>query len=59
VTGFTNTMSSLGGKQLELLREAVPSMSEVGLKTKVIEATPQVEVKPALPGLSDRRYRRF
>ena len=29
-TGFTNTMSSLGGKWLELLREAVPSLSRVG-----------------------------
>jgi hypothetical protein len=29
------------------------------MKAKAIEATPQVEVKPALPGLSDRRYRRF
>jgi len=28
------------------------------MKAKVIEA-PQVEVKPALPGLSDRRYRRM
>jgi hypothetical protein len=28
------------------------------MKGKAIEA-PQVEVKPALPGLSDRRYRRF
>jgi len=28
------------------------------MKAKAIEA-PQVEVKPALPGLSDRRYRRF
>jgi putative ABC transport system substrate-binding protein len=30
VTGFTNTMSSLGGKWLELLREAVPRISRVG-----------------------------
>ena len=30
MTGFTNTMSSLGGKWLELLRDAVPSLSRVG-----------------------------
>jgi putative ABC transport system substrate-binding protein len=30
LTGFTNTMSSLGGKWLELLREAVPTLSRVG-----------------------------
>ncbi len=30
VTGFTNTMSSLGGKWLELLREAVPGLKRVG-----------------------------
>ena len=29
------------------------------MNAKEIEATPQVEVKPALPGVSDRRYRRF
>jgi hypothetical protein len=29
------------------------------MKAKAIEATPQVEVQPALPGLSDRRHRRF
>jgi hypothetical protein len=29
------------------------------MRAEAIEATPQVEVKPALPGLSDRRYRRF
>jgi hypothetical protein len=29
------------------------------MKAKAIEATPQVEIKPALPGLADRRYRRF
>jgi len=30
VTGFTNTMSTLGGKWLELLREAAPGISHVG-----------------------------
>jgi putative ABC transport system substrate-binding protein len=30
VTGFTNTMSTLGGKWLELLREVAPSLSRVG-----------------------------
>jgi putative ABC transport system substrate-binding protein len=30
VTGFTNTMSTLGGKWLELLREAAPGLSRVG-----------------------------
>src|SRR5262249_28066849 len=30
VTGFTNTMASLGGKWLELLREAAPGVSQVG-----------------------------
>jgi ABC-type uncharacterized transport system substrate-binding protein len=30
VTGFTNTMSSLGGKWVELLREAAPGVSQVG-----------------------------
>lgn len=30
VTGFTNTISSLGGKWLELLRDAVPGLSRVG-----------------------------
>jgi putative ABC transport system substrate-binding protein len=29
-TGFTNTMSSLGGKWVELLREAAPKVSRVG-----------------------------
>src|SRR5262249_9254341 len=28
-------------------------------KARAIEATPPLEVKPALPGLSDRRYRRI
>jgi ABC-type uncharacterized transport system substrate-binding protein len=30
LTGFTNTMSSVGGKWLELLREAAPGMSRAG-----------------------------
>jgi putative ABC transport system substrate-binding protein len=30
VTGFTNSMSSLGGKWLELLRDAAPGMARVG-----------------------------
>jgi putative tryptophan/tyrosine transport system substrate-binding protein len=30
VTGFTNTMSSLGGKWVELLREAAPKVARVG-----------------------------
>jgi putative ABC transport system substrate-binding protein len=30
MTGFTNTMSSLGGKWLELLHEAAPAMSHAG-----------------------------
>jgi putative ABC transport system substrate-binding protein len=30
VTGFTNTMSTLGSKWLELLREAAPGLSRVG-----------------------------
>jgi len=30
ITGFTNTMSSFGGKWLELLREAVPGLTRVG-----------------------------
>jgi putative ABC transport system substrate-binding protein len=30
VTGLTNTMSSLGGKWVELLREAAPGVSQVG-----------------------------
>jgi putative ABC transport system substrate-binding protein len=30
VTGFTNTMSSLGGKWVELLREIAPGMTSVG-----------------------------
>jgi ABC-type uncharacterized transport system substrate-binding protein len=30
VTGFANTMSSLGGKWVELLKEAVPGVSQVG-----------------------------
>ena len=29
-TGFTNTMSSLGGKWVELLKEAAPAVSKVG-----------------------------
>jgi putative ABC transport system substrate-binding protein len=29
-TGFTNTMSSLGGKWIELLKEAAPAVSKVG-----------------------------
>jgi hypothetical protein len=29
------------------------------MKAKAVEGTPQVEVKPALPRLSDRRYRRL
>jgi putative ABC transport system substrate-binding protein len=30
VTGFANTVSSLGGKWVEVLREAAPSVSQVG-----------------------------
>jgi putative ABC transport system substrate-binding protein len=30
LTGFSNTMASLGGKWLELLREATPNLSRVG-----------------------------
>jgi len=29
------------------------------MKAKEIEATPPIDVKPALPRLADRRYRRF
>jgi putative ABC transport system substrate-binding protein len=32
VTGFTNTMSSLGGKWVELLREAAPGVPRVGYR---------------------------
>src|SRR5262249_46378399 len=30
ITGFTNTMSSLGGKWVELLKEAAPGVSHLG-----------------------------
>jgi putative ABC transport system substrate-binding protein len=32
-TGFTNTMSSLGGKWVELLREPAPGLSRVGISS--------------------------
>jgi putative ABC transport system substrate-binding protein len=31
VTGFTNSISSMGGKWVELLKQAVPNMSRVGI----------------------------
>jgi anti-sigma-K factor RskA len=45
-----NDFATLLDRRLKRIKE---------MKAKVIERAPQVEVKPALPRLADRRYRRL
>ena len=49
ITGLTTMARELGGKRLELLKEAVPKVSRVGVLFSPINQTDLVEVKKALP----------
>src|SRR5215510_2554539 len=49
VTGITNLARELGGKRLELLREAVPKLSRVAVPYDPANPASVIEVKEALP----------
>jgi putative ABC transport system substrate-binding protein len=49
VTGLTNLNTELGGKRLELLKEAVPKLARVAVLYQLALAAPVLEVKEVLP----------
>ena len=49
VTGITNLGRDLGGKRLELLKEAVPKLARVAVLYNPANITGSLEVKEALP----------
>jgi len=49
VTGLTNLTAQLGGKRLELLKEAVPKVSRVAVLYNPANLAPALEVKEDLP----------
>ena len=49
VTGITNLARELGGKRLELLREAVPKLARVAVPYDPANPASVIEVKEALP----------
>src|SRR5262249_46579278 len=49
VTGLTNLVGELGGKRLELLKEAVPKLSRVAVLYEPGSPSSVREVKEALP----------
>jgi len=49
VTGITNLNRELGGKRLELLKEAVPKVSRVAVLYEAIGPATLIEVKEVLP----------
>ena len=52
VTGITNLITELGGKRLELLKEAVPKLARVAVLYNPASPTGALEVKEDLPGAS-------
>ena len=49
VTGLTNLSRELGGKRLELLKEAVPKLARVAVLYDPANPTSVIEVKEVLP----------
>jgi putative tryptophan/tyrosine transport system substrate-binding protein len=49
VTGLTNLTAQLGGKRLELLKEAVPKLARVAVLYNPVNPGPALEVKEDLP----------
>ena len=49
VTGITNLARELGGKRLELLKEAVPKLARVAVLYDPAASSPVHEVKEVLP----------
>jgi putative ABC transport system substrate-binding protein len=49
VTGLTNLATELGGKQLELLKEAVPKLARVAVLYEPASRSSVLQVKEALP----------
>ena len=49
VTGLTNLSRELGGKRLELLKEAVPKVARVAVLNDPADPSSVVEVKEVLP----------
>ena len=49
VTGVTNLVSQLGGKRLELLKEAVPKVVRVAVLYELANPSSVLEVKEVLP----------
>jgi putative ABC transport system substrate-binding protein len=49
VTGITNLTRELGGKRLELLKEAVPKLARVAVLYDPAASSPVLEVKEVLP----------
>jgi putative ABC transport system substrate-binding protein len=49
VTGITNLTTKLGGKRLELLKEAVPKLARVSVLYHLVNPSSVLEVKEVLP----------
>ena len=49
VTGITNLTTKLGGKRLELLKEAVPKLARVAVLYHLVTTSSVLEVKEVLP----------
>jgi ABC-type uncharacterized transport system substrate-binding protein len=49
VTGITNLTTNLGGKRLELLKEAVPKLARVAVLYHLVNPSSVLEVKEVLP----------
>ena len=49
VTGITNLTTNLGGKRLELLKEAVPKLARVAVLYHLVTPSSVLEVKEVLP----------
>jgi putative tryptophan/tyrosine transport system substrate-binding protein len=50
VTGITNVARELGGKRLELLKEAIPKLARVAVLYETASPSSAFEVKEVLPG---------
>ena len=56
VTGFTYLQGQLGGKRLELLKEAVPKLADVAVLYDAASAGAALELKEFLPDSAGARW---